>query len=292
MANEVIQQSNAALAAALYNQLILEVRPMLAASPLALSGSISAMPTMAFKYSLLPTSPAVAGAITDGTAMSNTAVTNTAVTITVSGVGLGSIVTDFSVYGSLLDNPAVIGYFARGVVEKLETDVTGTFTNFTSNSTVGTSGQPFSTSDAFVACAELQLAKAPGTYCAVVHTTQAHHLRRSIMQSGGAIVANPAQSVVTSPTASSKQAYVCNWMGVDYWQSPTCGASGGDKIGMMFTRGDGSNGAFGLVRKWDLFTETLRAPGYPGTQVAASMCYGTALIVSAYGAKIITTGTA
>jgi hypothetical protein len=293
MASEVVQQANAALAAALWNQIIQEVRPALAASPLCLDGDIRELPTMAYKYSLLPASPAVAAAITDGTAMGNTAITNTAVTITASGVGLGSIVTDFSAMGSLLDNPAVTAYFARGVTEKLETDVTATFTNFTSNATVGTSGVALSLGDLMVGMYELQVAKAPGRITFVGHTVQGHHIRRAIVQSGGAIFGNPNLAPVAGKVdGNGNNAFVTNFLNVNFWQSATCAASGGDKIGLMFVEGDGVNGAIGLVHKWDLFVETLRAPGYPGTQVAASMCYGVALLVGPYGAKFITSGTA
>lgn len=296
MANEVIQDADAALAAALALEFIEENRPAMAALPLCRVKSIEGVPTLAEKFPILPTSPSVATSITDGTAMSNTGINPTSVTITAAAVGLGGVVTDQSAQGSILNDVAALGYFGRGCMEKFETDVTALFTSFTTNSTVGASGVAISLANFQSAQFELELARVPGDYACLLHTIQLLYLRSALVSSAAGIWANPSKEAVAGVVDQiGNTGFKGTLLGTGVYQSATCVTANAnvDRVGAMFQVGDDSKsqGAIGFLWKWKLRLEKLRQPLMPGVTVAATGAYGTSLLMPLYGVKIVTLGT-
>ena len=295
MANEIIANANAQFTL-IADQVIAENRPAMAGLPTCRVKSIAAdVPSVSEKFALLPTSPAVAGSISDGTAMSNTALVPTSVTLTAAPVGLGGVVTDLSAEGTLINDAVALGYFGRGCMEKFDTDVTATFVNFTTNSTVGTSGTAMSLANFQSAQYELEVARVPGRYVSLFHTIQLLYLRNAIVSAAAGIWANPNQQQVEGIFNDiGNTALKGELLGTPVYQSMTCVSanSGVDRVGAMYQVGDDdkSLGAIGFLWKWMLRFETLRQPLYPGAQVAATGCYGTALLVPLYGVKIVNLG--
>ena len=105
------------------------------------------------KTLLVPVYPKQTAATwTEGDEISNTAVSTTGVTLTVTPIGLRTLVTDFAVQSAASNVVADLGkLFGEAIARKIDTDLTAEFANFTTNvvgsstSTIKVSGARTST---------------------------------------------------------------------------------------------------------------------------------------------------
>lgn len=282
MANEVVRDSDATYTE-LERRILLEARARVVAYPLCMLDSVEGSPTLVKQYAKFPVT-ADAGAITDGTALSNTGINPTSVTGTTAGVGIVTDVTDQSATGSLLDVAAVGVNFARSLTNKMEVDITALYASF--STVVGTSGADISIGNWQTSIYNLELANEDNEMVSVVHPIQAFDLRAAITAAGGGFYSNPQEFQGGLVANVNQGANKGSLFGVPVFISstvPTANA-GADRAGGMFSR----SRALMFLWKWAPRIETLRAPKLPGTTVALTACYTVFELFDAAGVALVT----
>lgn len=282
MANEVVRDADATYTE-LERRIIVEARARVVAYPLCMVDSLEGLPTLVKDYSKHPVT-ADAGAITDGTALSNTAVNPTKVTGTTAAVGLATDVTDQSSLGSLLDVPEVAANFSRALTNKMEVDITALYASFAT--VVGTSGSDLTIGNWLTSIYNLELNNEDNDIFAVIHPIQLQDLRSAVVSSSAGIFGNPQEFTGGLAASINRGAVKGSFLGVPTFSSstvPTANA-GADRAGGMFSRGR----ALYFLWKWGPRIETIRAPKLPGTSIALTACYTVFEAVDLAGVALIT----
>lgn len=281
MANEITRDAQATFIE-MERMMIIEARARTVALPTCRQDSVEGVPTMAKSYPKHPTT-ADAGAITDGTALSNTGIDATSVTITAAGVGLKADLTDQSATGSLLDLEESSQNFARALANKIEVDITALYDGFSTS--VGTSGSDLTVAQFLSAIYELELANEDNNLVSVMHPIQAHDLRTAIVAASGAIYSNPSE-FTGGFTNAQQQALKGTLFGVPVFTSSNCESlnTNADRGGAVYSAGR----ALGFLWNWRPRVEFIRYPALPGWSLAVTSCYGVAELVDGAGVAIIT----
>ena len=124
---------------------------------------------------------------------------------------------------------------------------------------------------------------AMGSIVSVLHPVTVGDLRADLSGNGGAIWGAPSDKG-SSLMDIKVDGYAGSLLGVDVYMSsavPTANSSA-DRAGGMFVRGE----ALGLYELWDTRVESHRDIFEPGTQIAATACFGVIEIRDVWGVEI------
>lgn len=242
------------------------------------------LPANAGKAITIPRYPVqTAAALTEGNALDNTAVSTDGVTLTVSTVGLHTIVTDLAVASSASNVVADLGrLFGEAIARKIDQDACALFSGF-ENITAGGAATALSAAVVAQAVAKLRANAVPTTDLALVlHPYVAYDLKANLTNT----FANPAAGDIQNE--AMREGYVGQLFGVPVYETSNIADTGtaGDYIGGLFHR-DG----LGLARIGDINIETQRAAEYVGTRVVASAHYAVGELYDYYGVAITSDST-
>lgn len=285
MANEIILDPDATVAADLERMIIEEARPATAFLPLVKVRDVIGQPTLSKKFTIAPS--VAAASVAEGVDLANTAAQPSSVTITAAEVGLMLTPTDLSNKHSTWNVNEVTALGKRAFVEKWDTDIAALFAGF--SSVVGTTNVVISLANYLSAIFTLELAKAPGRYAAGLHTKQVHDLRTALIAAGGAIFGSGNVNAIASLlNASGNEALKGELFSVPVYGStvvPTANA-GVDRAGGMF--GIGEDSPIGFLWADPLQIEMERNASLRATEIVGVSVYGLAEIVDSRGVAIIT----
>lgn len=237
------------------------------------------LPANSGKAITIPRYPVqTAASLTEGDALSNTAVSTDGVTLTVSTVGLHTIVTDLAVASSASNVVADLGrLFGEAIARKIDQDATALFSGFT-GLTAGDASTALSAATVAQAVAKLRAQGVPSTDLSLVlHPYVAYDMKAAITNT----FANPNASDVVN--AAMSEGYLGTLFGVPVYETSNIADTGtaGDYVGALFHRD-----ALGLARIGDINIETQRAAEYVGTRVVASAHYAVGELYDTYGVAI------
>ena len=284
MANEVVQDADAALAAIIQMTLEQEARVGIVSPkfyrPIPIVG-----PTLAVKVGKHPVTTN-AGTLTDGTALSNTTINPTSVTITAAGVGLATDVTDFSSEGSLLDVQAAAENFVRATLNKIDVDCAALFDNFTT--TAGATTVNLSVANLLSAYYSLMNANEMKNPVLILHPIQYADVQAEIVASSAPVFSTDVVQDGFLKLLPGDPNYRGTFLGIPVYTDSNAPESGGggtdDRGGALFA----AFRALAIGWKWQIKAETLRNVKMVATSLAVSACYGVAEIHDAAGVSIIT----
>ncbi len=213
--------------------------------------------------------------LTEGNEFDNTEVSTSGAVLTVSQVGLRTLVTDLAVNASASNVVADLGrLFGEAIASKMDKDLTGLFGSFSTN-TVGSTSTTATAALIFQAVAKLKAAGVPtdGIAC-VLHPAVAYDLKASITNT----FANPNAGDLQNE--AMRMGFVGMLAGVPVYETSNLADNGttGDFIGGVFHRD-----ALGLAIMKDINVEVQRRASYLGNDVVASAMYGTGVIYEGYG---------
>lgn len=275
MSAEIVHDADAALTAQLHLSMEQEARAGLVIPQFYRQFTISG-PTLAYKVSKHPVT-ADAGAITDGTALSNTGINPTEVTITAAGVGLKSVITGFSTMGSLLSKQEAVANFGRALVNKMDVDGASLLDNL--NGACGTSAQDLGVGDFLNGLYDLREANEFNNVVAVLDPLQVFDLQNAISTSSA-----PSSTLFAGILGAGAGAFMGTLFGVPIYASSNVVDDSTDKIGGIFS----ASRALGWAWKWTPTVESISAPEYgAGSEtIVVSACYGFAEIHGAAGSAV------
>lgn len=227
-------------------------------------------PGLVFNFPIQDDPGAAAANQTEGTAFTNTALTTASQTATARLNGMVATVTDVLDAISIVD---AVSHFAsvlgRSCSEEFETTACAVFANSTGAWTAA------SLAGFYNAMADLEAADATGQFVAVVLPAALATIRTDVATSTGAFYGGPS-----SPSSDAVQAvnngFVGNVANVPVYLTSAAGTNA------MFVKGV----SHGVYEVWDLRTETHRDAFQPGTQLAATTCYGVATIRAAWSTDV------
>lgn len=213
--------------------------------------------------------------LTEGNEFDNTEVATSGAVLTVSQVGLRSLVTDLALNASASNVVADLGrLFGEAIAAKMDKDLTGLFSSFSTN-TVGSTSTVATAAHVFQAVAKLKSAGVPtdGIAC-VLHPAVAYDLKSSITNT----FANPNAGDLQNE--AMRMGFVGMLAGVPVYETANLADNGtsGDFIGGVFHRD-----ALGLAIMKDISIEVQRRASFLGSDVVASAMYGTGVIYEGYG---------
>lgn len=220
-----------------------------------------------------------AAAVTEGDEVSNTAVSTNGTTLTVSQVGLRTLVTDLALNASASNVISDLGrLFGEAIARKIDTDLTAQFSNFTTN-TVGSTTSTIAAADVFKAVTLLRRQGVSADGIAVVlHPDIAYDLKAALTTQGNTPFTAGAYGDVANE--AMRMGYVGMLAGVPVFETANLANNGtaGDYVGGVFHRD-----ALGLAMMRDIQIETQRRASFIGTDVVASAMYGVGTIYEQYG---------
>jgi N4-gp56 family major capsid protein len=218
-----------------------------------------------------------AAAVTEGNEIDNTAVSTDGATLTVSTVGLRTLVTDLAVASAASNVVADLGrVFGEAIARKIDKDLLALFPGFANG--VGGASTVMSAALLAQAVARLRANSVPSDALAcVVHPYIAYDLKSSLTNT----FANPNAGIIQN--AAMAEGYVGMLFGVPVFESANIDDTGtaGDYVGGVFHRD-----ALGLAMIGDITIETERRASFLGTDVVGSCHYGVGELYDAYGVKI------
>jgi hypothetical protein len=260
-----------------------EIRPYLVGKPhMKYEGR---KPSKAFDFPIMADPGAAASNQTEGTAFANTALSTDKATATARLNGIVATVTDFLDAVSLID---AVSYFtqvlSRSCAEEYEVTIDAQFANFAN--VTGTSGADLTVAQFLGAISALEQRDAIGNVVAILHPVQVGDLRTSVQVTANAFYHGNSASGVDAIMDGRFAGSAGSLFDVELYMSsavPTANA-GADRAGGVFV----SKVTNGLYEVWDTKTEQHRDAFQPGTQLAATSCYGVAEIRDVWGQAIIT----
>jgi len=245
-----------------------EIRPHIVSKPL--FRYEGRRPGLVFNFPLQDDPGAATSNQTEGTAFSETVLTTSSQTATARLNGQVATVTDVLDAISIVD---AVSHFSQVLARSCAEEMENTLGAVYANSTGAWSAA--SLAGFYNAMADLEAADATGTFVAVVLPATLATIRTDIQTSTGAFQGrdglNTADAVKAQPSG-----YVGNLGGVDTYLTSGVGTS------CMFVKGV----SHGIYEVWDLKTETHRDTFQPGTQIAATTCYGAATIRAAWSTDV------
>ena len=218
-----------------------------------------------------------AAAVTEGDEVSNTAVSTDGVTLTVSTVGIRTLVTDLARASAASNVVADLGrLFGEAIAKKIDQDLLALFSGFSNG--VGGASTAMSAALVAQAVAKLRANAVPGDALAcVVHPYVAYDLKANLTNT----FANPNAGIIQNEAMAA--GYVGTLFGVPVFESSNIADTGtaGDYVGAVFHRD-----ALGLAMIGDINIETQRRASFIGDDVVASCHYAVGELYDAYGVKI------
>lgn len=216
-----------------------------------------------------------AAVITEGNEVNDTNISTNGATLTVSQVGIRTLVTDLALNASSSNVVADLGQlFGSAIARKIDQDLTGLFSSFSTN-TVGSTSTTATAALIFQAVAKLKAAGVPtdGIAC-VLHPEVAYDLKANITNT----FANPNAGDLQNE--AMRMGFVGMLAGVPVYETSNIANTGGagDYIGGVFHRD-----ALGLAVMRDINIEVQRRASYIGSDVVASAMYGVGVLYEQYG---------
>ena len=230
----------------------------------------------------VPVYPAItASAVNEATDLTNTAVNPTSQTITASEVGVMTTLTDLARDSASRNVGADIGkLFGEAIAKKVDTDLALLLDSFTTNSLDNGGGVELTADKLFQAQAILRSLNVPAPYYGVFSPKAVFNLKKTLTQAGY----NTASAAISEiGNEALINGYVGRVAGIDIFENANIVINGND---------DSAGGVFhpialGLALKEDFKVETQRDASLRGTEIVASICYGTGVIKENYGVRVI-----
>lgn len=219
-----------------------------------------------------------AAAVTEGDEVSNTAVSTDGVTLTVSTVGIRTLVTDLVKASAASNVVADLGrLFGEAIAKKMDQDLMALFANFTNN--VGEWDGALTAATIAKAVAKLRANAVPSDALAcVVHPYVGYDLKANLTNT----FVNPNPGIIQNE--AMQMGYLGTLFGVPVFESsnvPEVGGSPGDHYSAVFHRD-----ALGLAMIGDIMIETQRRASFIGDDVVASAHYGVGELYDGYGVLV------
>ena len=229
----------------------------------------------------IPVYPAItASAVNEATDLTNTAVNPTSETITASEVGVMTTLTDLARDSASRNVGADIGkLFGEAIAKKVDTDLATLLDSFTT--TIDSAGGVELTADKlFQAQAILRSLNVPAPYYGVFSPKAVFNLKKTLTSAGYNTNANAISDIGNEALTNG---YVGRVAGIDIFENANIAINAND---------DSAGGVFhpmslGLALKEDFKVETQRDASLRGTEIVASICYGTGIIKNNYGVRVI-----
>jgi len=229
----------------------------------------------------VPVYPAItASAVNEATDLTNTAVNPTSATITASEVGVMTTLTDLARDSASRNVGADIGkLFGEAIAKKVDTDLATLLDSFTA--TLDSAGGVELTADKlFQAQATLRLLNVPAPYYGVFSPKAVFNLKKTLTSAGYTTSAYALSDIGNEALTNG---YVGRVAGIDIFENANISINAND---------DSAGGVFhpmalGLALKEDFKVETQRDASLRGTEIVASICYGTGVIKNNYGVRVI-----
>jgi len=230
----------------------------------------------------VPVYPAItASAVNEATDLTNTAVNPTSQTITASEVGVMTTLTDLARDSASRNVGADIGkLFGEAIAKKVDTDLAGLLDSFTTNSLDNGGGVELTADKLFQAQAILRSLNVPAPYYGVFSPKAVFNLKKTLTSAGYNTTAYALSDIGNEALTNG---YVGRVAGIDIFENANIAINAND---------DSAGGVFhpialGLALKEDFKVETQRDASLRGTEIVASICYGTGVIKENYGVRII-----
>jgi N4-gp56 family major capsid protein len=223
--------------------------------------------------------------ITEGDEVSNTAVSTDGAVLTVSQVGIRTLVTDLAVNSAASNVVSDLGrLFGEAIAQKMDQDLMAKFSEFTTN-TIGSSSTTITAALVMQGLTKLKSAGVPTDgIVAGLHPSSAYDLKAALTAQGNAAFTGGAYGDVANE--AMRMGYVGNLFGMQIYESSNAplitGGAAGDYQGAIFHRD-----ALGLAVMRDIQIETQRRASYLGTDVVASAMYGVGTIYEQYGVSAV-----
>ena len=229
----------------------------------------------------IPVYPAItASAVNEATDLTNTAVNPTSETITASEVGVMTTLTDLARDSASRNVGADIGkLFGEAIAKKVDTDLATLLDSFTATLDSG-GGVELTADKLFQAQATLRLLNVPAPYYGVFSPKAVFNLKKTLTSAGYNTNANAISDIGNEALTNG---YVGRVAGIDIFENANIAINAND---------DSAGGVFhpmslGLALKEDFKVETQRDASLRGTEIVASICYGTGVIKNNYGVRVI-----
>ena len=229
----------------------------------------------------IPVYPAItASAVNEATDLTNTAVNPTSETITASEVGVMTTLTDLARDSASRNVGADIGkLFGEAIAKKVDTDLATLLDSFTATLDSG-GGVELTADKLFQAQATLRLLNVPAPYYGVFSPKAVFNLKKTLTSAGYNTNANAISDIGNEALTNG---YVGRVAGIDIFENANISINAND---------DSAGGVFhpmslGLALKEDFKVETQRDASLRGTEIVASICYGTGVIKNNYGVRVI-----
>ena len=229
----------------------------------------------------IPVYPAItASAVNEATDLTNTAVNPTSETITASEVGVMTTLTDLARDSASRNVGADIGkLFGEAIAKKVDTDLATLLDSFTTTLDSG-GGVELTADKLFQAQAILRSLNVPAPYYGVFSPKAVFNLKKTLTSAGYNTNANAISDIGNEALING---YVGRVAGIDIFENANIAINAND---------DSAGGVFhpmslGLALKEDFKVETQRDASLRGTEIVASICYGTGVIKNNYGVRVI-----
>ena len=233
------------------------------------------------KQIAVPVYPAIsASAVAEGTDLSNTAVNPTETTITASEVGVMTTLTDLARDSASRNVASDIGkLFGEAIAKKVDSDLAGLFSSFSSD--IGSAGTELTADLLFKAQATLRALNVPAPYYGVFNPKAVFNLKKTLTQAG---YNTSASSISDIGNEALRNGYVGRIAGIDVFENANISIDQyDDSIGGVF-----HPISLGLAMKADFKIETQRDASLRGTEIVATVTYGSGVVKSDYGVAITT----
>ena len=220
-----------------------------------------------------------AAVVTEGNEVDNTAVSTDVATLTVSQVGIRTLVTDLAVNASSSNVVADLGrLFGEAIARKIDQDLIAKFSEFTTN-TVGSTSTTITPALLMQAITKLKNSGVPTDgVVAVLHPAVAYDLKSALTTQGNTAFGGNGQGDIANE--AMMEGYVGRLFGIPVYETSNFAnaTDAGDFIGGVFHRD-----ALGLAIMRDIQIETQRRASFLGSDVVCSAMYGVGKIYEAYG---------
>jgi hypothetical protein len=228
-------------------------------------------PSLVFNFPLQDDPGAATSNQAEGTAFTNSQLTTSSQTATALLNGMVATVTDVLDAVSIVD---AVSHFSQVLGRSCAEEMEGTLGALFANSTGAWSAATLA--GFYNAMADLEAADATGQFVAVVLPAALATMRTDLTTATTVSFAANDRNPTLDLASNFPNGFVGNIAGVDTYLTSAAGTN------VMFVKGV----AHGIYEVWDIKTETHRDTFQPGTQIAATTCYGGATIRAAWSTDV------
>ena len=233
------------------------------------------------KQVAVPVYPAIsASAVNEGTDLANTAINPTEATIVASEKGVMTTLTDLARDSASRNVASDIGkLFGEAIAKKVDADLVALFSSFSSD--IGSAGTELTADLLFKAQATLRSLNVPAPYYGVFNPKAVFNLKKTLTQAG---YNTSASSISDIGNEALRNGFVGRVAGIDIFENANISIDAyDDSVGGVF-----HPVSLGLAMKADFKIETQRDASLRGTEIVATVTYGSGVVKSDYGVAITT----